>query len=377
MRSTLSRIAFIRKNAFTLVELLVVIAIIGILIALLLPAVQAAREAARRMQCANNLKQFGLALHNYHAALKCFPGPGASSTSSYSIQSRLLPYSEQTQLHNMVDFSVVPHSYTSGFVAYLNPTLLPVAQTRIPMMLCPSEQANELIASDYAPAAQYNGVDSRLAPLNYVVCSGPDMTTAMSNPSARVPTLKTGGLFHLGSNYGIEAITDGTTNTMAMSECIVGEGGENNIPIAELSVAEAMNSKRYTRLYVIHSSLDDDVVQSQSVKTSQDLIDKILPTTWTPNRCATWLVGRFHMTTYGAFHEPNSKYPSVLVNHVNYGFFGARSYHPSGVNILLADGSVHMATNTIDLNVWRALSTISGAGSKTFSGDIEPVSVNF
>ncbi|MDR2756266.1 MAG: DUF1559 domain-containing protein [Planctomycetaceae bacterium] len=360
---------------FTLVELLVVIAIIGVLIALLLPAVQAAREAARRMSCTNNLKQFGIALHNYHAVMDCFPGPGASSTSAYSIQSRLLPFSEQTQVHNLIDFKVAPHVYggPTGYTAYLNPNLLPVAQTQVSMMLCPSEQFRGLIASDYAPASEYGGADSRLSPLNYVMCSGSDMTTAMALATAKVPTKNSGGLFHLESNYGVEAITDGTTNTMAMSECIVGEGGESNI--SGPTVSEIMAEKRHGRLYVMHSSYSDAVVQSD--KTAADVAGHVDTTTWVPNRCTTWLIGRFHMTTYSAFHEPNSIYPSVLIEHINYGYFAARSYHPSGVNVLLADGSVRMAPNTINLSVWRALSTIAGAGGPTFTGDTEPVNVNF
>ncbi|MDR1960477.1 MAG: DUF1559 domain-containing protein [Planctomycetaceae bacterium] len=361
-------------GAFTLVELLVVIAIIGILIALLLPAVQAAREAARRMSCTNNLKQFGLALHNYHAAMNCFPGPGASSTNAYSIQARMLPYSEQTQLHSMVDFTKAPHLYSGSMVAYLNPELLPAAQTRVPMMICPSEQNSERIASDYAPAAQYPaGTDSRLAPLNYVVCSGPDMTTAMDMATAKVPTKKTGGLFHLGSNYNIGAVLDGTSNTMAMSESMVGEGGESNI--TGLTMEEVMKAKRHGRLYVMHADMSSPVVTS--VKTAEEMASHVTDTTWVPNRCATWLVGRFHMTTFGAFHEPNSKYPSLLVTHVNYGYFAARSYHTGGVNVLMADGSVRMASNSIDLNTWRAVSTIAGAGEKTFTGEIEPASVSF
>jgi prepilin-type processing-associated H-X9-DG protein len=241
------------------------------------------------------------------------------------------------------------------------------------MMLCPSEQFQELISTNFAPAAQYGGIDSRLSPLNYVVCSGPDMTTAMALATAKVPTKNSGGLFHLDAYHNIGSITDGTSNTMAMSESMVGEGGESNI--TGPTVNEIMAEKRHGRLYVMHSSYSDSVVQSD--KTATEVAGHVDTTTWVPNRCTTWLIGRFHMTTYSAFHEPNSIYPSVLVNHVNYGYFAARSYHSSGVNVLMADGSVRMAPNTINLNIWRALSTIAGAGGTTFTGDTEPVTVNF
>jgi prepilin-type N-terminal cleavage/methylation domain-containing protein len=92
-----------RGHGFTLVELLVVIAIIGILVSLLLPAVEAAREAGRRVQCANNFKQCGLALHNYHATYRCFPGIGTSSDRSFSVQAKLLPFAEQAHLQNLIE----------------------------------------------------------------------------------------------------------------------------------------------------------------------------------------------------------------------------------------------------------------------------------
>lgn len=117
-------------HGFSLVELLVVITIIGILVSLILPAVQAAREAARRMTCSNNLKQIGLALHNYHSQHTCFPGLGASSLASFSIQARLLPFVEQTNLQNLIDFAQ-PLYLGSSHSQTMNPAQANAARTRV------------------------------------------------------------------------------------------------------------------------------------------------------------------------------------------------------------------------------------------------------
>jgi hypothetical protein len=167
-----------------LIELLVVIAIIGVLIALLLPAVQAAREAARRMSCANNLKQFGLALHNYHSAFECFPGIGSDghgvtgssvTNSMFSVQSRLLPYMEQPHLHGLIDYNRPliggggGHSGASAFGWHVHD----VVQLFLNIMTCPSDPMKRTLTTGgsyirFVDSSESSTEDCPTAPLSYI-----------------------------------------------------------------------------------------------------------------------------------------------------------------------------------------------------------------
>src|SRR4051812_24375246 len=154
------------RRAFTLVELLVVIAIIGVLIALLLPAVQAARDAARRAQCTNHLRQWGLALHSYHDTFKAFPMVNAQNylpnVQGFSPQARLLPFVEQSNLQNSLDFS--QPAFTGPFSSLVpNPQFATAFATKIPIALCPS---------DPAPVMNTGADGTPYAGINYMVSYG-------------------------------------------------------------------------------------------------------------------------------------------------------------------------------------------------------------
>lgn len=195
------------SHGFTLIELLVVIAIIAVLIALLLPAVQQAREAARRTQCKNNLKQIGLALHNYHDAFQTFP-PGyianantSQTTPGWGWCSMLLPYLDQTPLYNQLNFNLPVEA----------PSNRPASSTRIPMFLCPSDLytgGTFNITSDPANSV----VVMPASPSSYAGCTG--------NDASDVDDRTTGGngVLFRNSRVRFADIRDGTTNTIAVGE---------------------------------------------------------------------------------------------------------------------------------------------------------------
>ncbi len=206
-----------RRTAFTLVELLVVIAIIGVLVGLLLPAVQSAREASRRMQGQNNLKQLGLALHNHESAFKRFPA-GAIHQKwdqqptwtdghwGWGVFANLLPFIEQTSLHGNLQLDMPLLGAPPTFP--VNPEHVDLVDQTIPMYLCPSDLGTVL--------------DERYRPINYTAClgsglAGPDTKTGSDRDAD--------GVFYVNSDLRPADILDGLSNTLAMSETILGPGG--------------------------------------------------------------------------------------------------------------------------------------------------------
>ena len=193
-----------RRQGFTLIELLVVIAIIGVLIALLLPAVQAAREAARRSQCTNNLKQIGLALHNYHSSNNVFPMGESKNLSAagtynswmgWSAQGQMLGAMEQTALYNAINFYFGPSGYTYG------PTNTTVNITIISTFLCPSD-----------PNAGKNGINNYHGSIGTTAGNGPGFNGGYTT-----------GMFGFYQSYGLADCTDGSSNTAAFSEALTGD----------------------------------------------------------------------------------------------------------------------------------------------------------
>ena len=223
------------RPGFTLIELLVVISIIAVLIALLLPAVQSAREAARRAQCTNNLKQIGLAMHNYHTANNSFPlgcsanpqNPGqlVATWNSWSAQGLMLGYLEQMPMYNSINFSWGPYPITGTMPYFINVTVL---HSQVAAFLCPSDPNSGGGANMSEGGANALGGTAYLN--NYAASFGTDATGgdyAWNNNNDAYyhqDPMGSPGLFAYGISYGVQHCTDGVSNTVAYAEWLVGDG---------------------------------------------------------------------------------------------------------------------------------------------------------
>lgn len=326
------------RRAFTLIELLVVIAIIGILVALLLPAVQAAREAARRMSCSNNLKQFALALHNYQTVFGVFPGLGASSTHSFSVQAKVLPFVEQESLQNLINFRE-PLFLGGHSSVRLNPVQEVAARTVLPMYRCPSDGMDPRFVEYYTTAGQ------SFAGGNYMVCSGSGRGTHYD------VRFRTDGLFYYDSNTSFRDMQDGSSNTILLSESLLGNHRDTKGPLpeeADRQTADLVGYPPNMGVPGLRGVINPDLAALVSACSS-----------WKGNRGSGWIVGKTYTSTFCAYAPPNSQVPDVAA-HGTIGFFGARSLHPDGVNVGMGDGSVTYVGESIDVEIWRSLGSCAG-----------------
>jgi prepilin-type processing-associated H-X9-DG protein len=317
-------------------------ALVGILIALLLPAVQAAREAARDSQCQNNLKQLGIALHNFENARRVLPSGAESKIYApvpstpytfyrWSVLAYLTPFLENTQAYNSLDLTVPLYTNTFGIF----PQNLAGVNLYIPDFMCPTDR-NERVSTAFGPT-------------NYAACSG----TGMGGGTP----FDTDGLFYINSRTRLKEVTDGISKTIAMSESVLGVDPPS--------------------MFVTRSSIDPRFVYSFSFTVPMTTATCSTATQWNYQdpRGFAWVNGEIRSGIFNNYWTPNTAEIDCVSamtggpltqRYSAYGWRAARSLHPGGVNVLMADGSVHRVSDEIALNVWQAIATRAGGETAEF-----------
>jgi prepilin-type N-terminal cleavage/methylation domain-containing protein/prepilin-type processing-associated H-X9-DG protein len=327
------------RPGFTLIELLVVIAIIAVLVGLLLPAVQAAREAARRMQCTNNLKQVGLAMHNYHSAFDSFPPTGGIDVNgntvgggkvpqTASVHMRLLNYLEHIDVYNAYNFKLGDVLNNAAVAAQTT-----VMSTNIAGYLCPSD-ANPGTTGNLA-----GGFASPVTNVNYTINAGNNR----QNLGGRVNGISwwLGGNATYGGLTTMATITDGTSNTAGLSEWVKGKSGVLSPgPNCVYSVATLANGGGQADYNACNASTTPLWDNKGEYWTLQD-------------------TGRggpyYHVMT------PNKKACAVAMPFgVVDSFIGPSSMHSGGVNVVMMDGSVRFIKDSVNMQTWLALGSRNG-----------------
>jgi prepilin-type N-terminal cleavage/methylation domain-containing protein/prepilin-type processing-associated H-X9-DG protein len=370
----------VRSRGFTLIELLVVVAIIAVLVALLLPAVQMAREAARRSQCSNNLKQLGLSVHNYEASFQCFPSAsifpcpavnpvtGLPMCWNFGVSPfvSILPYVEQGTIYNAYNvgmgvYGSYPPSAAGPTTWWANTT---VFNMQLSLLICPSDARNtkqpvtNYVANLGGPFL-LGGYSGAFVPLN------PPATPTGYNTYAswNLPLTQNAGTF------GMSSVTDGTSNTALWSEAVTG----SVLPVyAGVSGKDGEKRGFFTTNYSSNPfTLVPTAVGVRAFLVACNQVPTGTPATGPNNgglRGTSWQISFPYYANYQMYNHvgvPNSRQCSnVQIDNVGLDIYGTSpptSFHaPGGVNMCMADGSVRYIKEQIALYTWWSIGTRSG-----------------
>jgi prepilin-type N-terminal cleavage/methylation domain-containing protein len=372
-----------KRAGFTLVELLVVIAIIGILVALLLPAIQAARESARRSQCTNNLRQLGIASLNYESSKKAFPygrkrgqvtkadgTTAALNVAQWGHLAWILPYAEEAAVYGKIDFTKAPEDSVN----------VEVKKLKIAMFYCPSDYGAEDRMNEGSTCPQGNGQWLDAGRTNYHGNGGSDTGQTRSVGSAPTPPPmenaadleaqykeQNNGIFVTNRAIKIRQISDGTSKTALYSEARLGSG--------TMAIVETPGD--WLKIPGANPSATDVYTACTAITN---------PSQYTPSgvhfpcRGRNWVHGDYTTSRYNHIMPPNGL--SCATGTVNADpsineagtATTASSRHSSGVNIACCDGSTHFVSDSIDIAVWHALGSRNGTPPGAAE---EAVSVDF
>lgn len=311
------------RRAFTLIELCVVIAIIGILVAILFPAIQQTREAARRMSCGSNLRQLGISLHNFHSTHQHFPsGRGDPLPGVFSVFAYLLSEIEQSSIRQVIDFQQAPTTFTVAGGVYDGSTNLLAATARVTVLQCPSDPF-----SGGVPGSAFGST-------NYAANAGSGLKQYGSLTDAD-------GVFFKGSRISLRDITDGSTHTVAISERLNGPGTLDN---------SLIQSDVQRLILEIPGGNDTTPAVCENVAAGNTYRE----------RGAKWILGNYGNTLYNHYYTPNEPTWDCMNLQQQKALTAARSMHPGGVTVLMCDGSVRFVSDLVDQFSWRAIATRQG-----------------